>query len=115
MQCNGQPLPELRFNQGAPKICAVMAIKGKNTGILLIDCPDQRGIVLAVADFLYGHNANIVHADQHQDIDTKLFFMRVEWELEQFQLPLEGFAQRFKPIADRFGMRWRLRSSAVNL
>ncbi|MGA2139058.1 MAG: ACT domain-containing protein, partial [Verrucomicrobiia bacterium] len=37
----------------------------KNTAILLVDCPDQKGIVAAVSDFLYRHNANILHADQH--------------------------------------------------
>jgi len=67
----------------------------RNTGILLIDCPDQKGIVLAVADFLYGHNANIVHADQHQDVDTKTFFMRVEWELDDFRLPITEFSPGF--------------------
>src|SRR5262249_8125293 len=49
------------------------------TGILLIDCPDRKGIVAAVAEFLYRHNANILHADQHQDAQQGLFLMRVEW------------------------------------
>ena len=39
----------------------------KNTATLLITCPDSKGIVAAIADFLYQHNANILHADQHQD------------------------------------------------
>lgn len=89
-----------------------MATK-RNTGILLIDCPDQKGIVLAVADFLYSHNANIVHADQHQDVDTKTFFMRVEWELDDFRLATAEIEASFSPIAERFGMRWRLRLSAA--
>jgi len=89
--------------------------RSRNTGILLIDCPDAKGIVLAVADFLYRHQANIVHADQHQDIDTRTFFMRVEWELDGFQLPVEEFTEKFSPIAGRFGMRWHLRFSATKL
>jgi formyltetrahydrofolate deformylase len=36
-----------------------------NTGILLIDCPDRKGIVAAVGESLYPHDANILHADQH--------------------------------------------------
>jgi formyltetrahydrofolate deformylase len=48
------------------------------TGILLIDCPDRKGIVAAVGDFLYRHNANIVHADQQQDAERGLFLMRVD-------------------------------------
>ena len=58
----------------------------KNTAILLIDCPDRKGLVAAIANFLYGHGANILHADQHQDNDLGLFFMRVEWDLEGFEL-----------------------------
>jgi formyltetrahydrofolate deformylase len=58
----------------------------KNTAILLIDCPDRTGIVAGVADFLYRHNANILHADQHQDAERDLFLMRVEWDLKDFTL-----------------------------
>jgi formyltetrahydrofolate deformylase len=84
----------------------------KNTAILLIDCPDQKGIVAAVSDFLYRHNANILHADQHQDGDLKLFLTRVEWELEDFGLPIADFGKAFAPIAEKFKMRWRLALSS---
>ncbi|MBU6295474.1 MAG: ACT domain-containing protein, partial [Planctomycetes bacterium] len=80
----------------------------KKTAILLIDCPDQKGIVAAVAEFLYRHQANILHADQHQDAERDLFLMRVEWDLEGFSMDLEEFPRRFAPVADRFSMRWRL-------
>jgi formyltetrahydrofolate deformylase len=57
-----------------------------NSGILLLDCPDRRGIVAAIADFLYAHGANILHADQHQDNEAGMFFMRIEWSLDGFDL-----------------------------
>ena len=85
------------------------------TAILLIDCPDQRGIVAAVSEFLYRHGANIVHADQHQDAELRLFFMRVEWELDGFTLPLDGaagFDAAFAEIATRFAMKVRLERSS---
>ena len=44
---------------------AVKNMSAKNTATLLITCPDSKGIVAAIADFLYQHNANILHADQH--------------------------------------------------
>jgi formyltetrahydrofolate deformylase len=81
------------------------------TGILLIDCPDRKGIAAAVADFLYKHNANILHADQHQDGTRGLFLMRVEWDLDGFDLDLDDCARQFTPIAERFGMRWRIERS----
>ena len=49
--------------------------------MLLIDCPDRPGLVARVASLLYEHGANILHADQHQDHELGLFFMRVEWGL----------------------------------
>src|SRR5262245_18869691 len=80
----------------------------KNTAVLLITCPDRKGIVAAVAEFLYKHDANILHADQHQDAERALFLMRVEWDLGGFALDLAQFPRRFAPVADRFEMRWRL-------
>jgi formyltetrahydrofolate deformylase len=83
----------------------------KNTATLLITCPDQKGLVAAIADFLYQHQANILHADQHQDGENNLFLMRVEWDLEGSSLSLEGFAEAFAPIASRFQMDWQLKST----
>jgi formyltetrahydrofolate deformylase len=83
----------------------------KNTAVLLITCPDRKGIVAAVAEFLYRNEANILHADQHQDAERGLFLMRVEWDLTGFALDLAEFPRRFAPLADRFEMRWRLERS----
>ncbi|HKA06445.1 MAG TPA: formyltetrahydrofolate deformylase [Gemmataceae bacterium] len=85
----------------------------KNTAILLIDCPDRKGIVAAVAEFLYRHNANILHADQHQDAERQLFLMRVEWDRTDFTLDAAEFTRKFAPLAERFAMRWRLELSAL--
>jgi formyltetrahydrofolate deformylase len=54
----------------------------KDSAVLLIDCPDRKGLVARVAGLLYERGANILHADQHQDHDLGLFFMRVEWALD---------------------------------
>src|SRR6266478_6560416 len=74
------------------------------TAIVLIDCPDRKGIVAVVSDFLFRHNANILHADQHQDADLGLFLTRIEWDLSGFDLDAKGFARKFAPIARRFEM-----------
>ncbi len=83
----------------------------KNTATLLITCPDARGIVAAIADFLHQHNANILHADQHQDAENNLFLMRVEWDLAGFSLDEASFNQAFADIADKFSMQWQLKLS----
>ncbi|MCU1319868.1 MAG: formyltetrahydrofolate deformylase [Edaphobacter sp.] len=68
------------------------------SAVLLITCPDQKGLVASVSGMLYGFGANITHADQHQDHDEELFFMRVEWLLEDFDL--DGFRAAFQAVAD---------------
>ncbi len=83
------------------------------TAILLIDCPDKKGLVATIANFLYTYNANILHADQHQDHDKQLFLMRVEWDLEGFALDESAFRAAFAPIAAHNGMNWRLEYSST--
>lgn len=84
----------------------------KNTAILLISCPDRKGLVAAVADFLYQNGANIVHADQHTDSELGLFLMRVEWDMEGFGLSAGQFTEKFGPIANQFQMSWRMEESS---
>ena len=82
------------------------------TAVLLIDCPDRKGLVAGVSGLLYGMGANILHADQHQDHGQGLFFMRVEWAIgDGAGFDLEAFRERFTPLAAELGMRWRLSSS----
>lgn len=84
----------------------------KNTSILLLSCPDNKGVVASVADFIYRHNGNILHADEHADEGSNLFLMRVEFDPAEFDIPPEDFATRFTPTANRFHMRWRLAQSS---
>lgn len=84
----------------------------KNTATLLINCPDRKGLVATIADFLYRHDANILHADQHQDSENQLFLMRVEWDLQGFGIAPEEFSRHFAPVAERFQMQWQLKLSA---
>jgi formyltetrahydrofolate deformylase len=78
----------------------------RNTAVVLIDCPDRKGLVASVSGLLYRYGANIVHADEHQDPDAGLFFMRVEWELDGFDL--HAFRAEFAMLAAELEMRWRI-------
>jgi formyltetrahydrofolate deformylase len=109
----------------------------KDSAVLLIDCPDRKGLVARVSGLLYEHGASILHADQHQDHDQGLFFMRVEFtvnggdesaESVRVQTPskeppsagakeappagLDAFRAAFAPLAAELNMRWKLASSA---
>jgi formyltetrahydrofolate deformylase len=88
----------------------------KDSAVLLIDCPDRKGLVARVAGLLYERGANILHADQHEDHELGLFFMRVEFSLNidaeatasNSKFDLEGFRIAFAPLASELGMRWKL-------
>ena len=94
----------------------------KPSAILLISCPDQKGEVATIADFVYRHGGNILHADEHADEESGLFLMRVEFDPKDFDIDLSqfnstqpsltDFARYFDPIAAKFQMQWRLALSS---
>ena len=81
------------------------------TAVLLLSCPDQKGLVAATSDFIYRNDGNIVHADQHIDAEAGLFLQRIEWELGGFRVERDELADAFRPIAEKFGMQWELHFS----
>jgi len=88
----------------------------KNSAILLVSCPDAKGEVATIADFVYRHGGNILHADEHADEESGLFLMRVEFDPKDFDLDLSDqehgdFSKQFSPIAEKFQMNWRLAQS----
>jgi formyltetrahydrofolate deformylase len=87
------------------------------TAVLLLSCPDQRGVVAATAQFIAEHDGNIVHAEQHVDPGTgsgdAVFFQRVEFELDGFGLARDAVVDAFAPTAERLGMNVDLRFSDV--
>ena len=89
----------------------------KASAILLVSCPDAKGEVATIADFVYRHGGNILHADEHADEESGLFLMRVEFDPKDFDIDLADkaladFSRHFEPIATRFQMKWRLAQSS---
>jgi len=89
----------------------------KSSAILLISCPDRKGEVATIADFVYRHGGNILHADEHADEESGLFLMRVEFDPRDFDIDLSqpdlaDFSKQFSPVAEVFAMKWRLALSA---
>lgn len=70
----------------------------KDTAILLITCQDQQGILAAVTEFINLNNGNIIYLDQHVDRQEKIFYMRVEWELEGFLISREKIKDYFDTL-----------------
>lgn len=83
-----------------------------NSATLLISCPDQKGLVAAVTQFIFQHGGNILHLDQHVDAEAGVFFMRVEWDMAAFGLTRDEVGQAFGlNVGKRFNMDWTLRFS----
>lgn len=86
----------------------------KETAILLMHCPDKQGILAAVTDFINVNKGNIVYLDQHVDYVQNTFFMRVEWDLENFIIPREKIEDYFSTLyAQKYDMSYNLYFSHI--
>ena len=80
-----------------------------NTAILLIHCPDDKGVVLSITDFIFKNKGNIVDLDQHVDGERKIFFMRIEWSISDFCIPKDKIGEYFDTlVGHKHQMRWEL-------
>lgn len=86
-----------------------MTKRNKHSAILLIHCPDAKGIVAQVTAFINDNNGNIITLDEHVDRLDKTFYMRIEWELEGFLIPPQKISDFFGTlIAARYNMTWNI-------
>jgi len=83
----------------------------RTTAVLTISCPDRKGLVAGVSGFLAQHEANMLEASQHSDLESGVFFMRVEFDLEGMDLARSEIAPAFAPLAQNFAMAWELNFS----
>ncbi|MCH8014618.1 MAG: ACT domain-containing protein, partial [Candidatus Dadabacteria bacterium] len=65
------------------------------SAILLIHCPDRKGLVSAITEFIFKNDGNILYLDQHVDAEQSIFFMRVEWDLANFSIPSKKIGEYF--------------------
>jgi formyltetrahydrofolate deformylase len=102
--------PITSINAAAPALLQKAAPKRPNTARLLISCPDRRGIVAAVSQFLFAHGANIIESDQHStDPEGGRFFMRMEFYIEGLDLSRSQFERTFSEVvATPFEMDWQV-------
>src|SRR5271156_1615092 len=75
--------------------------------VALLHGPDQPGLVARVAGWIYERGGNILHADQHRDMEAGIFFQRIEW------VPSASSAdpKAFVAFAKTLGMEARVASS----
>lgn len=93
-----------------------MTASRKKSAILLIHCPDKPGIVVTITDFIHNNSGNILYLDQHVDSERGIFFMRIEWDLENFAIHRGKIAEYFETlVASRYQMTFQLHFSESKL
>jgi formyltetrahydrofolate deformylase len=86
---------------------------GPATATLLVSCRDRTGLVAALSDFVFRNGGNILDADQHAEVETGLFFMRLRWEVGGFQLARPEIEMAIRVLAARYELEWELTYSDV--
>jgi formyltetrahydrofolate deformylase len=81
------------------------------TARLLLSAPNRRGLVAAIADFIYRNNGDVTEADQYTDEQEGMFFQRVEFRLEGFELSREQLPPALAEVAAPLEMTWAVRYS----
>lgn len=80
-----------------------------STAKLLLHCPDKQGIITDITNFITVNKGNIVYLDQHVDYTEHIFYMRVEWELDEFLIPREKLEDYFCTLyAQKYDMRFKI-------
>ena len=81
--------------------------------VLILSCPDQRGIVATVTALLFEHGANIEESQQFLDVRTNQFFMRIRFSVDIGGAPTPRWRELFAPVATDYGMDWSIRDAAT--
>ena len=81
----------------------------KPTAIMLLHCPDRPGIITEITKFITDNKGNIVYLDQYVDREDGMFFMRIEWALDDFLIPREKIYDYVDTLyAQRYQMTFNL-------
>jgi formyltetrahydrofolate deformylase len=81
------------------------------TAVLLFSSPvslARKGVVAAICQMLVAHKGSVLHSDDHVDSGRELFLSRLEWDLDDFDIPIADFEEHFRPVVDQFKINYHL-------
>ncbi|WP_330352671.1 formyltetrahydrofolate deformylase [Streptomyces chartreusis] len=81
--------------------------------VLTLSCPDQAGLVHAVATYLVHHSGNILESRQFDDRLQDRFFMRVHFDVSDPGISLEDLCTGFGAVAQAYGIDWRMHDAST--
>ena len=77
--------------------------------VLLVSCPDSKGIVAGISNFIYSLGGNILRSDQYTtDPVDGVFFLRIEFDFVDISLSREELEHEFEELAFKFTMDWKM-------
>ena len=79
-----------------------------NRAILLFSSPDQKGLVSMITGFIAQYGGNIISLHEHVDSFDKSFFLRVVWDMGDFEIPEDEVKNAFHPIGKKFNANWNI-------
>ncbi len=80
---------------------------------LLVQCPDRPGLVAALSTFVAVRGGNILAIDQHVEVESSTFFMRIVWDLARFNVPRAEVPAAVATLCEGEGLAYSLSFSDV--
>jgi len=80
--------------------------QARSIAILLISCPDQKGLVSRISHFIFEGGGNILDLDQHVDPNEGIFSARIAWEMQEFTITSSQLKEAFTPLAKEINANW---------
>src|SRR5262245_30063856 len=87
--------------------------ESRHSYVLSLQCPDRVGIVAAVSQFVSSHGGWILESSHHSDVESHQFFMRDQILAKSLPFGVEGFREKFAPLAKTFSMTWWISDTSV--
>ncbi len=83
--------------------------------VVLIQCPDQKGIIARVSNFVFERGGNILKSNQHTtDAFGGRFFMRIEFAMED-RVPRGALEPGLALLAKSLGASWEIHYESTRL
>ncbi len=79
------------------------------TATLLLSCPDRKGLVSLISNFIFERGGNILDLVEHVNAQEQRFFLRVAWDMKEFSISPERLEEALLPMAKKFDAEWSIR------
>jgi formyltetrahydrofolate deformylase len=84
-------------------------VENNSIAIILWSCPDQKGLVARITQFIFEHGGNILDLDEHVDAQEQRFFLRIAWTISNINDGEEELKKKFAPLAQEFHATYDIR------